>query len=107
MKLKDRVFVELSFIHGKGVFAAVEIADGTRIGRYKGVPTTEDGRYVLWVEDGEGGWEGVSGTNRLRFLNHSSQPNAEFDGYELFAIETIEPGEEITFDYGEDWEDVE
>ncbi len=106
MRLKDRVFVDESFIHGKGVFAKVEIAEGTHIGNYKGPSAKRDGRYVLWVDEGEGDWVGVSGKNRLRYLNHSSRPNAEFDGIELYAIEAIEPGEEITFDYGEEWEDV-
>ena len=38
----------------------------------------------------------------LRYLNHCSKPNAEFDGPDLYAISDIKPGEEITFDYGEE-----
>ena len=107
MKLKDRVFVDKSFIHGKGTFAKVGIAEGTHIGNYKGPTAKRDGRYVLWVDEGNGDWVGVSGKNRLRYLNHSSSPNAEFDGVELYALRDIEAGEEITFDYGEEWEGVE
>ncbi len=43
-----------------------------------------------------------SGRNKLRFLNHSNDPNAFFDGFDLFAKKPIQPGDEIPFDYGED-----
>nr|WP_242470281.1 SET domain-containing protein [Allochromatium vinosum] len=36
----------------------------------------------------------------LRWLNHSDDPNAEFDGFELYARRTIAVGSEITIDYG-------
>ena len=42
----------------------------------------------------------------LRFLNHASKPNAEFDGDRLYARRVIRKDEEITFHYGEEWEDV-
>lgn len=34
-----------------------------------------------------------------RYLNHSCRPNGAFRGPVLSAIEAIEPGDEITFDY--------
>lgn len=94
--------MENSPIHGKGLFARVDWAAGTYIGRYEGVPSEENGTHVLWVEgEEEGDWLGVDGTNALRFLNHSATPNAELDGQELYAASDISPGEEITIDYGE------
>ena len=62
---------------------------------------------ILDLEDEEGdGVYGVRGRNHLRFVNHSPQPNAEFDGVELFSLTPIEPDEEITVDYGSDWADL-
>ena len=88
-------------IHGQGVFARSPIPAGCFIGTYKGTPTDEDGTYVLWVQDDEGGqWRGVDGLNVLRYLNHSSTPNAEFDGLDLYALRPIQTDEEVTIDYG-------
>lgn len=105
-ELEELVYVGRSPIHANGLFARVDIEPETWIGTYEGPVTDEDGTYVLWVgEDDE--QYGVDGQNLLRFMNHSATPNAEFDGQELFAIEHIPAGTEITFDYGEDWEDVD
>jgi SET domain-containing protein len=38
--------------------------------------------------------------NLLRWLNHSDDPNAELDGFDLYARRAIAVDEEITFDYG-------
>jgi hypothetical protein len=60
---------------------------------------------VLWLVDEEGR-QGYDGYGRLRFLNHSGTPNSEFDGLDLYAVRTIQPAEEITIHYGEEWADV-
>ncbi|MXW61364.1 MAG: SET domain-containing protein [Acidimicrobiaceae bacterium] len=65
-----------------------------------------DGKYVLWIEGDDGTWEGVEGAGDLRFLNHSRSPNVFFDGLDLYALRDISPGEELLFDYGEDWSDT-
>ena len=80
---------------------------GERIGEYTGSPSAEDGTYVLWVEGDDGEYRGIDGDNELRWLNHSSSPNVEFDGPELFALVDIEPGTELCFHYGEEWEHVD
>ena len=90
-------------IHGRGVFAVRAIPDDERIGVYEGLLTERNGAYVLWVEDGRGDSYGIRGTGALRFLNHSHEPNSEFDGEELWAMRDIHPGEEITFHYGDEW----
>ena len=103
---EGRVYADESPIHGKGLFAAVEIEKDEYIGRYRGPRAKRDGRYVLWVEEEDGELYGVSGRNVLRFLNHSTRPNAEFDGEELYALKRIREGDEITFHYGDEWADV-
>lgn len=94
-----------SAIHGQGVFAAVLIKAGTHIGTYDGAETDADGTHVLWVESDDD-WRLIDGTGPLRWLNHSRTPNAAFDGPDLFALVDIEPGTEITFDYGPEWAEV-
>lgn len=95
-------YVEDSAIHGKGLFAKTAIKPGTYLGDYEGPTTNKNGMHVLWTEDEKGGWVGRNGKNALRYLNHNTKPCAEFDGYELYALETIEQHQEITIDYGEE-----
>ena len=94
-------------IHGNGAFATRSIRAGERIGEYTGSPSDEDGTYVLWVEGDDGEYRGIEGDNELRWLNHSSSPNVEFDGPELFALVDIEPDTELCFHYGEEWKHVD
>lgn len=98
------ITVKRSPIHGKGVFAAGQIRKGTWVGTYEGKATKRNGMHVLWIEPnpGSGSWEGINGTGELRYLNHSTRPNCEFDGAELYALKQIRRGAELTFDYGED-----
>lgn len=100
--LKSMIEVKHSSIHGKGVFAACTISKGSWVGTYEGTPTNEIDTYVLWVYDEDTGEEtGIDGENDLKYLNHSTQPNCEFDGFELYALRNLHLGEELTFDYGE------
>ncbi|MEZ5364821.1 MAG: SET domain-containing protein-lysine N-methyltransferase [Bryobacterales bacterium] len=108
--LSESVLVAESPIHGRGCFARRTIRKGERIGAYEGPSTMEDDTYVLWIDEGDGeteDWRGVDGTNELRYMNHSSRANTEFVGVELFALRKIEPGEELTFHYGEEWAEVD
>lgn len=93
------LYVAPSPIHGKGLFAGVKIPKGSYIGTYRGPHATRNGTYVLWVYTDDG-VIARSGRNKLKYLNHSKRPNAEFDGFDLYARRTIRPDEEITFDYG-------
>jgi SET domain-containing protein len=101
------VRVQSSPRHGLGVFAAQAIARHSLIGEYLGTPADQDGVYVLWVDYDDGERVGIDGTNALRYLNHARQPNAHFRGAELYALCDIAAGEEITFDYGEAWADID
>lgn len=105
VRLKNLLLVAPSPIDGRGVFARREIAAGTFLGSYEGKTARRNGKYVLWVEDGET-TIGRRGTGPLRFLNHSREPNAVFDGFDLYAAVDIAKGEEVTVDYGEDWREA-
>ena len=102
-------FVADSPVHGRGLFARYDIPAGTWIGHYDGPQTLENGVHVLWVESEDVGneqddWIGYDGNNELRFLNHATRPNGEMDGLDLYAVSDIGAGEEITIDYGEEFE---
>ncbi len=98
------LYVAESEIHGKGLFSSERIRPQTYIGTYQGPEAQRNGKYVLWLEDEEG-TVGRRGLNKLRYVNHSRRPNAEFRDFELYALRTIRPDEEITVHYGEDWVD--
>jgi uncharacterized protein len=77
-------------LHGKGVFALRRIAKRTRVIEYLG-------ERVSHREDA-----GVDG-NEARFVNHACEPNCEsvIEERRVFidALRTIEPGEELNYDY--------
>ena len=98
-KLKETVYSGPSGIHGTGLFAKQKIDQGMYIGTYKGPETKENGTYVLWVYEEGVEPAGRDGRNLLRYLNHADEGNAEFDGFDLYALRAIERGEEITFNY--------
>lgn len=101
MGSRQMIYVDKSPIDGRGVFAAVRIPRGTFLGTFKGPPAKRDGKYVLWVYAGRR-VVGRRGRNQLRYLNHCDRPNAEFDGFDLYAKRSIAPGDEITIHYGVD-----
>ena len=99
-------YVAQSPIHGRGLFARRNIATEEYIGTYEGRATLKDGMHVLWLWNEESErWEGINGANEMRFLNHDSDPNADWWGNDLYAIRPIARDEEITFDYG--WDEEE
>ena len=102
-------------VTGLGLFATKPIKRGVYIATYRGRRiTTEEAdrreargaRYQFelnkrWTIDGSPRW------NLARYINHSCRPNAKpvgrRGGVAIVAIRRIEPGEEITFDYGRDY----
>ena len=96
---EQKFHVKDSGIHGKGLFASCNIKKDEIIGSIKYIPTKEDGPYVLWIED-----QGVVVECDLKYINHSSRPNACYcEDLDVVAIENIKKNEEITHDYGDDW----
>lgn len=108
--------VRHSEVHGLGAFALRRIRKGTRIVEYLGERVSHaeaDRRYeskdandahtFLFIVDSRTVIDaGVDG-NDARFFNHSCNPNCEsvIEKRRVFieATRTIEPGEEMTYDY--------
>lgn len=105
---------------GMGLFAKYAIKEEDTIGYYTGEIITEKefhdpdrpfSAYVMWVSKnhiiiGEG-----PKSNYTRYINHDDEPNAflvtstRWKTARIEALRDIEPGEEIFFNYGEDyWE---
>lgn len=105
---------------GQGLFSKVRIQEEENIGYYTGEIIGEDefhdperpfSAYVLWicrthiiVGDGPK-------ANYTRYINHSDTPNvhlvvsSRWKTARFEALRTIDPGEELFFNYGEDyWE---
>ena len=116
--------VRRSRLHGRGAFALRRIRKGTRIIEYLGERISHreaDRRYsdkdvndnhtFLFIVDRSTVIDGGARGNAARFINHSCDPNCEsvIDDRRVFieAIRTIQPGEELTYDYqiGRDKED--
>lgn len=93
------IAVRPSSIHGLGVFSCVVFEPGDYIGTYWGTKADEISPYTLHVQNEDGTLFLIEGRNLLRYINHSDDPNAEFDGVHLFARKPIGEGDEITFDY--------
>ena len=108
--------VRKSPIQGKGVFAVRRIRKGTRVAEYEGehISSREAMRRYddlsmkrhhtfLFDLDGKTCIDGAVGGNDSRFINHSCEPNCEAvqEGRRIFvvALQTIEPDEELTYDY--------
>jgi uncharacterized protein len=107
-----------SIIHGRGVFAARFIPAGTEIGEYTGdrISKAESlercmaGNVYVFTLDDEVDLDGSVDWNVMRFVNHSCAPNCEAlmdDDNRIWitASRDIQPGEEITYNYGYDLED--
>jgi uncharacterized protein len=100
---------------GLGLFATAEIAKGAFIVEYKGrrISTAQaawlEARGARYLYEIDRRWtvDGSSRRNTARYANHSCRPNAESDVVGgkviLRAIKTIKPGDEITYDYGEEY----
>ena len=101
--MKGRIEVRRSSLGGRGVFSTEPIQAGGKVGRYIGERTTRNGRHVCWMKFDDG-WRGYRGRGHLRFLNHADRPNSEFHGLDLYALRLIREDDEVTIDYGDDYE---
>ena len=99
--MKRRLRVGDSGIHGKGLFATVDIKADTLLGVCQSKPTGEPTPYTLWLDNGKM----VDVICRLRFINHHKSPNViYYDDLSVVALRDIKAGEELTHDYGDEWE---
>ncbi|HEU4557610.1 MAG TPA: SET domain-containing protein-lysine N-methyltransferase [Longimicrobium sp.] len=115
-RVRERLALRRSGIHGKGVFAREFIPAGTRLIEYTGerINQEEGDRRYPWEEfvpyhtllfniDDDLVVDGGVGGNMSRFINHSCDPNCEssIEDRRIYidSIRDIAPGEELTFDY--------
>ena len=117
------VVVRNSKIHGRGVYAARRIRKGTRIIEYVGDRIShdeadarydarpDDGHTFLFVVDDQLCIDAGIGGNAARFINHKCDANCEtvIEDRRVFieALRTIQPGEELGYDYQLTWESTD
>ena len=112
-----RIQVRRSGVHGRGVFALQDIAEGEVIVEYEGAvisyeesqrrhphdPANPHHTFFFQI-DGERVIDGGDGGNAARWINHSCDPNcfAEEVDERIFisALRNIYAGEELGYDYG-------
>ena len=121
--MSRRITATRSPIHGRGVFAVVDLPKGIELIEYRGRRIThaqanryfdggaDTGHTFLFTLDDRWLIDASVGGNSARWINHSCAPNCraviEVDTdaprRSKVVIETIRPvraGEEITYDYG-------
>ena len=111
---KFEVAVRRSPIDGFGVFALEPVPKWHKIGEVRGESITiaEARRRAAMLErimiveiSSKKAIDLAKSTDPMRFTNHSCQPNGQLRVHEgrieFYALRHIEPGEEITVDYGE------
>ena len=116
-ELKSLFEFRPSPIHGLGTFAVAPIRAGLLLIEYIGEKITktesvrrcEAGNLFVFELDEKWDIDGGVGWNPARFLNHSCAPNCDAEYIEgqiwIVARREIATGEELTFNYGYDWED--
>lgn len=108
----DRVAVKRSSA-GLGLFAKTPFKKGELVIEYWGKIITDEeaekkgGKYLFDLDDTPYTIDGTPYENTARYINHSCKPNCEpiQDDKRIFihAIRKIEPGEELTYDYGKQY----
>jgi uncharacterized protein len=112
-----RIQVRRSGVHGKGVFALQDIAEGETLIEYVGEVISwdeaqdrhphdpNDANHTFYFHVNEDRViDALFGGNSSRWINHSCDPNCEADedNDRIFikAIRNIAAGEELNYDYG-------
>jgi uncharacterized protein len=111
-KTSHSLFVTTSPLHGLGCFATVRFLQGNRIAEYAGekIGRKEAMRRMKRlngkrISELEAEWyiDGSVGGNETQYINHSCDPNADAfviaGSLFIVALREIAPGEEITVDY--------
>jgi len=112
-----RVQVRRSGVHGKGVFALQDIAEGETLFEYVGEviswdeaqdrhphdPLDPNHTFYFHVNEDKV-IDALHGGNSSRWINHSCNPNCEADEAHdriyIKALRNIKAGEELNYDYG-------
>jgi len=112
-----RIQTRRSGIHGNGVFATQDIAEGEMVIEYTGEvisweealrrhphdPAQPNHTFYFHVDD-EHVIDGKVHGNSAKWINHSCEPNCEADEQDgrvfIKALRNIAAGEELNYDYG-------
>ncbi|MCK9488331.1 MAG: SET domain-containing protein-lysine N-methyltransferase [Xanthomonadales bacterium] len=121
---KRRIRVRNSRIHGRGVFAAVDLEAEIPLIRYRGRLRSHDdadqlydgsldsGHTFLFTLNDQYVVDGNHDSNSARWINHSCDPNCETIIHEsadgdprrdevwVYTLRDIAAGEELSFNYG-------
>ena len=114
---KRRIQTRRSGVHGKGVFALVDIAEGVSIIEYGGEVISwkeaqrrhphdpQDPNHTFYFHiDEDHVIDALFGGNSSRWINHSCDANCEADEQDgrvfIKARRNIKAGEELNYDYG-------
>jgi uncharacterized protein len=107
------VEVKPSRIDGRGVFACAKLPARRKLGELRGTLITQQearrralsARRIAIVEFDDGIALDAAKDKCFRYVNHSCTPNTYMrrvgHRVEFYALRAIEPGEELTCDYGE------
>ena len=116
-----KIIVRRSKIHGAGIFAVQDIKEDQNIIEYKGekILSKEGDRRseidekltYIFILDDKFDVDGSVNGNESRLINHSCAPNAYIDIIDgkiwIMADRYIATGEEITYDYSFDADELE
>lgn len=112
-----RIQTRRSGVHGKGVFAVQDIAEGETLLEYVGEvidwpealarhphdPAQPNHTFYFTVDENHV-IDALFGGNSSRWINHSCNPNCEADEQNgrifIKALRNIPAGEELNYDYG-------
>jgi SET domain-containing protein len=90
--------VKPSTVHGKGLFALRDFAAGDRVELVEGeiVLRQSESKYAIALS----GRRSLLLTNKVKYVNHSSEPNVRIDPRRgLIAVRAIAAGEELLAAY--------
>ena len=92
------LYKDNSHIHGNGLFTTEPFKKGEVIGTFQYVVGVYNTKFSLWLDR-----EHLRITNKLKYANHSSSPNADVVFPKLVALQDIEAGSELTWFYCEEF----